>query len=361
MLSAKLWTFACGCAAVAAQDRLVASLITSLDPLGVISTTSAFKMSDVFFAVDRKAVRDTERAFFQTASGDTRDYASVFVSDDRAASHVLVVIHGGFFTSNDRYDISAWMLSLALAADKPLVSLQYPLLRQRGWTRDVLDASLNESLAAVRAIFPAAGLVLLGASAGGTLVMDLASRNATGVVAAVADSPNVCMSALVADFEATDDVCYLRRTVDLGRADFLVPPLADMCFDDLHARTAVPVFVLFPKHDIIIPQAQFDRYMARTPDTEWCVDPLGLHGNAASLAGCLPRLLDWLDGRTGLAVARAAYAARHGAYELRQAFGYAFQALAPLRISCGQLCLTWGWDPVVYALQDCADVPEVSA
>jgi acetyl esterase/lipase len=350
-----------------AADRQVQSIVRSVgDPLALLGTDGGTKLADLVFAFDRSAMRHEERGFFRTAGGGARDYAGVFVSDDRDADVVFLHIHGGFFSLNDRYDVSAWILSVAQAAERPLVSTQYPLNRQSGWDAATVRAAVDGTLAAVHAVFPRAAVVVVGVSAGGTLALDLASRsNASAVAAVVVDSPNVCMPKLAADLASAETAtCVTDPPFDPERADFVIAPLADMCFDDLAGRSEVPVLALFPECDVIIPQAQFDRYMARADDADYCVDRFGLHGNAASFMGrCLTRTVEWLCGRVPALcerLTRTRYARAHGTYVAREMLGYALQSTLPLRLTCRQLCATWAWDPLVWSALRCADHAEIA-
>lgn len=348
---------------LAQEDRFVQSVVRSIgDPLALMGTDGGTKLSDIFFAIDRSAMRHEEKAFFRTSDGGQRDYAGVFVSDDRGADVVFLHIHGGFFTLSDRYDVSAWMLTLAQVADRPLVSMQYPLNRQSGWDTTTLRARVDSTVAAVKAVFPNAAVVVLGASAGGTLALDLAARsNASSLAAVIVDSPNVCMPKLPADLQSSDATCIADPPFDTMREDFIVAPTQDMCFDDIAAQTDVAVFAVFPKYDIIIPQAQFDRYIAYADPADYCVDTFGLHANAASVMGCIPDTIAWLGSRVPQlsSLTRRAYMRAHGTYALREMFGYAYQTVLPLSFACRQLCATSSWDPLVWSLLKCDGGDEI--
>lgn len=359
----KLCIFCSFAAGFAQGDRLVQSIVSSIgDPLALLSANGGTKLSDILFAFDRSAMRQEEKAFFRTSSGIQRDYAGVFVSADRNADVVFLHMHGGFFSYSDRYDVSAWMLSLAKTAGKPFVSMQYPLNRQSGWTIEILRARTDSTLAAVNAVFPNAAVVVLGSSAGGTLALDLASRqNSSSLAAVIADSPNVCLRTLPSDFALSPQTCASDPPFDLMREDFFIFPAQDMCYYDIAAQTNVNVFALFPEYDIILPQLQFDRYMEHADPQNYCVDRFGLHSNAASAMGCISRVIEWLREKVPQlsTLTRAKYMGTHGTYALREMFGYTYQTFLPLEVSCPQLCATSTWDPLVWSLLKCGGGSEI--
>ena len=356
LVSICLVTLRCAAAQPVSQDRLITSMGTVLDPLALVDTTG-IKLSDFFAVADRSAIRVQEKRFFRASPGK-RGYGSILVSDNVNSSLVFVHIHGGFLTVGDRYDVSAWIVSLAKTLNAPLVTIDYALDRQRGWTltqtRNHIDATVN----ATQSIFSSAKIVLVGVSAGGTLALDAADRRINGVDGVIADSPNICGASLGSDLLADDNICWRDKTVDPDRLDFVIQKLEALCFDN--TSFAIPVFISYPSYDLVIPEVQFQRFVASHLPDDFCKDSYGVHGNSVTLMGCLSKLSEWLERHFDRSVDRFKYTQVHGSYNLREAFAVLYQSVLPLSLTCRQLCYLGWWDPILAVAQKCGDVKEIT-
>ena len=338
-------------------DRGLDAVLRSTDTMAVTSTTG-LKFGDVFYALDRVATQTAQKAFFNSKTGK-RIYGSVLVSDAVDASLVIVFVHGGYFSFSDQYDVSPWVVSLAETLNVPLVSINKALNRQSGWTLESAREHIEATVNATRVAFGSAKILLIGSSAGGTLALDVASRDVVGVDAIIAESPNICMTSLAEDIRVSDDICWQDKDVDPSRLDFVISPLQDLCFNNV--SSSIPLLMVHPARDIIIPSVQFERFEEAHPPEMTCKSTNGIHANSINAVDCLSRVQDFLQDNLGIELKTMEFILKHGSYNFRDAFSAWYSNTMSLSTACRQTCFNYIWDPIIRASSKCDNVKEIVA
>lgn len=272
-------------------ERTVANAVADiLDPFGIVASQRAASDANVLLDTERLYNRWSESAPAELLDTTTRVYISqLHHACDECTT--LLFFHGGFLVEGDRFTVPSGLMGVAIAAGWNLLSVGYPTnSRDLGVIRGAVDAAVAWTAARL----PLARIVLSGASAGGTLALDRAHRNATHIAGVLVDSPIVCFDSIAADALADESNCMYgkdlsgRTVFDIGRG---------MCFNNL--SVAVPVFVVHPEQDPIVPAAQYARLTGA--QLTLCESRRGRHTNSWSLFSldCHGSVAEWVRSEFG--------------------------------------------------------------
>ena len=224
---------------------------------------------------------------------DTRDH----VCED--CSNVCMYFHPGGFTSGDMYDTRPHMRSLCQMLDAPILSVRYPLVATSFASYHPVRAATDRALAYVSRTFPGARIWLTGASAGGTIAIDLAVRWPGNVTAVYVDSPILCVDTLQQDFFEEPHKCYQAVGEDSPRWPLKQFEHQGLCF---RQPPTVPTFLSMPTSpDPFMPAANYRLWMDGSEAAvqtnrsfTLCRDALGVHSYSISISGgCAAQLHRW--------------------------------------------------------------------
>lgn len=206
---------------------------------------------------------------------------------------VMMFVHDGFGLQGSRHTLSPLAVWFTENFNIELYSVEYRLFSQ-GSGLDEAAADVREAVTWLRAQRPSAKLIVMGASAGGSLLVHvLRGDRPLGADLAVVDSSLLCFTELA---EQLEDNEYTRpkadelRQIGLLKQTFYPEPY--FRGDDCAQPLVVPTVVLHSAVDPVVPVEQVTTY-GTVPNATTCISQSGFHLLAFS-GPCADLLFDSL-------------------------------------------------------------------
>jgi acetyl esterase/lipase len=170
---------------------------------------------------------------------------------------------------------------------------------------------------------------VIGNSAGGLLASYAAAYSLADYVLLM--NPVTCIDTWFDDFDATPELCEFARNTKVMRS----LTGRGLCYTN--SSFAIPVYLVFPANDWIVPRSQWTKLISTLPS---CADDFGFHGNAMTyVGGCFSPIAKWMKAAMNVDVSPYTYAWNAFLDEIKYVTQMAVLKLASKDIYCNNNAL----------------------
>jgi len=238
---------------------------------------------------------------------------------------LILYIHAGSFVDGNRFQIGSGVLTLARAADLTLLSMDYTKFID---ANDDPFLDVRMAISMVRQTFKQK-VFLIGNSAGGLLASYAAAYSLADYVLLM--NPVTCIDTWFDDFDATPELCKSARNTKVVRS----LTGRGLCYTNY--SFAIPVYLVFPANDWIVPRSQWTKLISTLPS---CADDFGFHGNAMTyVGGCFSPIAKWMKAAMNVDVSLYNYAWHAFLDELRYVTQRTIFLVTSKDVYCKNTCL----------------------